>query len=87
MPSPSKPTDPHFNTFELRAGIGATDKWRGVRFQGSNAMLRPGDLRQGQNIRPSGDGYRERGGLQKILVTPAGAKIDGIFDFSDIGKP
>lgn len=85
MPGPDKPTDPGFNTFELRAGIGATDKWRGIRLQGASSMLRPGDLRQGQNIRPTKDGYTERGGLSKVITTPAASKIDGIFDFGDVG--
>ncbi len=85
MPSPNRPSDPDFNTFELRAKHGATDKWRGMRLQGSAAYLRPGEIRRGYNIRPDGDGYRERGGQAKIITVAADDFIDGIFDFTDIG--
>lgn len=85
MSNPRKPTDPGHNSFDLRKGVGATTEWRGIRKQGSAALMQPGDLRHGVNIRPCGDGYRERGGQAKFITSPASGKIDGIFDFGDHG--
>lgn len=87
MPSSKHATDPDYHEFILKAGIGNTARWKGVRLQGAAASLRPGEIRRGENIRPTGDGYIERGGQAKFITTPAGAKIDGIWDAGDTGAP
>lgn len=77
--------DPGYNPFELCAGVGNTDKWRGVRKQGAATILLPGEIREGINIRPlAGDGYVSRPGQSKLNSTAAvGYSIDGIFDAGD----
>lgn len=87
MPSPKRGTDPDQSSFELRAGVGKTDKWRGVRKQGASTALLVGELRDGINIRPdAGEGYRSRGGQEKLnSTTVADSQIDGIFEAGDIG--
>lgn len=88
MPSTKHSVDPDYHEFELKAGIGRTDKWRGIRLQGGAASLRPGELRRGENIRPNaGDGYIERGGQIKFTTVAAPTRIDGIFDAGDTGSP
>ena len=86
MSSPKRGTDPEQSSFELRAGVGKTDKWRGVRKQGSAATLLVGEIRDGINIRPdAGEGYLSRGGQARLISTPLTAAIDGIFEAGDIG--
>lgn len=84
MPSPKRPTDEDFKSFEYRSGIGVA-RWRGVVKQASSAFPNDDQLRDGVNIRVDGDtGYSCRGGQSKGATTQVSGAMDGIFEASDI---
>ncbi len=86
MPPPSKPTDPDHYPFELAPNL-TLGQWKGMNKQGSSSNPKDDEIRLGINIRPSGDGYRERGGQEKIISPSVVGPIEGIFEFTDIGAP
>lgn len=83
MPSPKRPTDEDFKAFEFTPGVGVS-RWRGVVRQASGAFPQDDQIRDGINIRSSGDrGYRCRGGQEKGASTQVSGAMDGIFEASD----
>lgn len=83
MPSTKRSTDPDYFPFEYTAGV-TIPVWKGLDLRGSNAYPAEDTLRQGQNIRPSGDGYQERAGQAKFTVI-AVESIEGLHESTDIG--
>lgn len=80
-----KPTDPENIPFELVPTI-TLPTWKGINRQGGAAAIHDYELRHAVNIRPTDDGYRERGGQGKFITSPVGS-IEGIFEFGDLGAP
>lgn len=82
MPSTKSPQDPDYNRFEKFFKL-----WRGVNKTTDVAAVPDNQVTEAINVRPTIDGYEERGGQTKWTTFPTSGTVEGMHEAGDIGAP
>lgn len=68
------------NPFQFRPGINGFPRWRGVNKQGRPSSIQPNELRDGINLRFSGDDIVNRGGQSQLSANTVTGCVFGIHE-------